>query len=37
MSIKTIYDEQGRSWVEVDDEQWAKAQFATYFAGMDVT
>ena len=35
--INTIYDEQGRSWVEIDDAEWDRAQFATYYAGMDVT
>lgn len=35
--IKTIYDEQGRSWVEIPDDLWAGRQYFTYIMGMDIT
>ena len=35
-SIKSIYED-GYWWVEIPDELWEKRQYATYYAGMDVT
>ena len=35
MPIRTVYED-GYSWVEIPDEQWANAEFTDFIHGMEV-